>query len=416
MSFSKIFKLIKTSIIFLLMFFLIRHETLQVSGVKLSILWKVPIILYLIVFNLKYIGNKFLMISFLLGISLMINTGFPGNSISDFSELVEILSIPLVYFFAKEKFKNKPQKLQRIIILTSCFFIISAIPFIFNFLESTVEVGATTSLENIGGSGAKLSGIFFHPNIASKVFVVSVLVIIYFYYDGVKTKFLWVFFILIGFYAVYQTFSRTAWITLLIGILYMLFLENKSKKFLYKLAPIFLVLFLVLNNNIVNTDAIYNKLTGSTITKDNASGDLNQLSSNRLVLSIGAWEIFKKSNFIEKSIGYGKIGALNEMEKATGLYLTAHNRILEIFLIGGLITLILYLLYLYIMYKIIFLDKSNLKIKSLLKVLFVLMIIYQIPSHGFPLWVNYIFALLLAYHKILINEQRIQTYIYNRKL
>ncbi len=411
---NKIFDISKNLIFFVLFFFLIRYEAVEFSGFKLSLIWKAPIILFLIIYHSKRISNKLLLISYLTALSLLFNFGFPNNSLSDFSEIVEILSIPLFYFYVIDRYKNKPKVLKKIIVLTVTFFIISSVPFIFNFLEPIVDLKKTTTLENLGGSGNKLSGIFFHPNIASKVYVVSTLVILFFFYKGVKTKTFWLVLILVGMFSIYQTYSRIAWFSFIVATGYLFYKDNKFNKFILRFIPISLIIILAINFSIIDNKSVYNKLVGYSISKGDASGDLNQISSNRLLLYSAVFKIYEKAKLSEKLLGYGKIGALQQMEKNTGLYLSAHNRYFEILLVGGSITLFLYFIYLFFIYKIIFGNKTNIREKSLLQTMFVLMIVYQIPSHGFPLWVNYIFALNLAYFKILKIEKRNKTYIHSR--
>jgi len=157
MSISKINRILITCFLYILFFIIIYNETETLFGVKISILWKAPIIIYLLIFNLKDFNKKLLGISIFLAINLLINTGFPGNSFGDLPEIVDILTLPLVYYFAKNKFKNNPEKLKAILISTCVFFIISTIPFIFNLIE---QRGLIKNLDNFVSSGNMLMEFF----------------------------------------------------------------------------------------------------------------------------------------------------------------------------------------------------------------------------------------------------------------
>ena len=414
MSHTYINKLLKTVFLYLIFFIIIYNETIPIFGIKISMIWKLPIFLFLLIYNLNNIKQIFLFIPILLSINIIINTGFPSGIFGDISEIVQLLSIPLIYYYAKKKFRRKPHKLESILISISSFYIISTLPFIFEILEPR---GLIKELDKFGSSGNMLNGIFFHPSISSKVYVVSTLIIFNYLLDYKRRKKIYYFIFIIGIASIYLSFTRTGWLTFIMGIILLLSYRYGKIKVFFKLSPLILICGFLIFNLIGSDDSLRMRIIGERTYRSNSELDINKLSSNRVFLYFGAYQIITNSNIVEKLIGYGHDGAIEQMGKQTGLALTAHNRFLEIILMGGFISFLLYFMYLYYLYKYAFKSEFNNDIDGLVKTLFILLVIYNFPSHGFPLWCDILFALTLALHKVKQNEIKQNEYdIYYRKL
>jgi len=236
--------------------------------------------------------------------------------------------------------------------------------------------------------------------------VISTIILIYFCFKKFKTTTIHFLILCIGFYSVYASYTRTGWIALILGIFMLYYFGQKKWKFMIKIIPIVLISFFVFKNQIMNNDSVRMRLMGSRVNVDNSELDLDQFSSNRLTLNVGALFIIDKANVVGKLIGFGQVNAITKMGEETGMPLSAHNRFLEITLIGGLISLVVYVMFLIFLYKVIFNVNSNSKITHLLKSLFIILVFFNIPSHGFPLWGNYLFGLAIAYRDLTLDGRK----------
>ena len=399
---------LKEGIIYLLIFILIYFEQTSFGPIKISY-WKLPIIIYMLTFVLKHykVGKEIFVLSIIISLKLIFNLYF-YLGVETFNEATYIIILPLSlnFFYIKYKFNSK--KAVRLLILTASFFLLSALPFIFNLLSQTRSISIYEGQENLNA----LTGIFYHMSISSQIFSVSTIIILfnYNYFSCKKIKHLWFVLIFLGIYCVYAAYTRTGWIMLLIGFIY--FSKFKLDFLRYKILYITSLLSLLIVIPLIFSELdkesfFYKRLVGESTNTTNDDLDLNTLSSGRLLIYQHSLQgVFEEGN-LGILLGIGKDLSTTKNNKIHGVGYVAHNKFIEVFCYGGILALLIFFFYLYSLYKTIAKIRYNNPFKKLIKCLFILMIFTLIPSHGFNMYSDFLFGLLMAI--AFINNRPLQT-------
>jgi hypothetical protein len=337
---------------------------------------KAILIIYFFVNTIKIRKISLLLISFCLFFIFNQNLDFGRGIVF---ELIQIIYFPVCFFYFFKFSKNKNSLLlashiiSYTIIFSSLFFILK----IFNQNELILDQLEVLSSKFEDSDGAFLHfGFFEHPQAASKLYVLSVMIILF-----KKGKRLIDYLALIlGVYLVYITYVRLAWLVLLVSLL-LFVLHQKSKRLkLFFLTALSLSFFFVLPliiNRIFNFTEIVT---------------LSSLSSGRNLLILQSILFIQNISFFDMIFGSGY-----ELVMDTIGY--AHNRFFEVFIFGGLVS---FLLWLAIYKKIFFIIKPFLKGNYLVISILFLILNTMLFSHGFSPYLA-----LLASIAIISNNQKI---------
>lgn len=317
--------------------------------------------------------------------------------ISDFEELIIFLILPISYNTFYFLFKNNNLKLKKTILFLSVFLILSGIPFLLGIIEpvsafNEVRLDFAKSYEM---NSAMLVGFFKHPALSSLIFVFSTVIVwVIGFKENKSKKLVFLFLCFLGCYEVYRAFTRTGWILLvLFPFIFLFFNENYSKT---KKTRIICLLLLGVTLVYSSSQVIQNRVLSQRENSFNQSSNITtKLTSGRdLVIALSLDAIISRGN-MAIFFGLGKKAAL----EITGGTL-AHNRFVEIFVYGGLKSLIIYLFYLFYLLKEILKRKVKNNVYILSVSLYVMMLISLLPSHGLPLWGDVLFGGVIALNRI----------------
>jgi hypothetical protein len=394
-------KLPKYIIFYFFLFFLLYFEDrVSFGGVNLSNIWKLFSVLFfgfvVILKKLQFGISKFDIIIFFLTSSFLFNlNGLIG--FSDLEELILISILPISYYSFYFLFKNNYPKLKRMILSLSVFFIFSGIPFLLGIIEpvSSFNEERLKFAESYQMNSAMLVGFFKHPALSSLIFVFSTVIVwVTGFIDNNSKKLVFLFLCFIGCFEVYRAFTRTGWVLLvLFPLLFLYYSESYSK--IKKIRITFLII-LILTLVYSSSQVIQNRVLSQRENSFTQSDDLvKKIGSGRNLIILLALEsvISKGSSAI--FLGLGKDNAIESSGGAV-----AHNRFVEIFVYGGLKSLIVYLFYLFYLSKEILMRKSKDNIFILSISLYVLMLFSLLPSHGLPLWGDVLFGGVIALNRI----------------
>lgn len=396
---------IKNLFIFIFFFLILYFEDFSLGGVRFAQIWKLPFYFYAINFVLKKMtsDNKKINILFLLGLfvslKIIINPYFNYGFLENVAEAFYFLTLPISVAFFYHKYKSQPGQLHYLLIVLSLFMIISNIPFVLNLVP---QKNNTFSLERFGLIDKfALNGLFYHASITSKILVVSILILLTYYKDKMFKKFdklLILGTILFGIYSLYLCYTRTGWFLLLTGIIVLFTYKEKVAKLIFKTLPLFLLLGFALISYVQSNEALQLRLRGGTTYRQNNEIDASVLTSYRLIIYKNAVDNLYQEGFITVLLGTGKKKATEDMGKIMGTDFIAHNKFIELFQYGGFIALILFIVFVRFLYKLI---KTIPTVKGdyfskLPLTLFVVYFLSLIPSHGFPIWADFLFGLSIA--------------------
>lgn len=397
-------KILKSLFASILLFFVLYYDQTFLGPIKVSHLWKIILFGYItllvVLYSKKRFFNSYFLLGIIAGLSLLVNTTTTQGFQNDLLMFFDIYSLPLfyAYFIKSGEVENNPQRMDRLVLFFALFTILSNIPFLLGILDSPKDIEEILSSEE--DSFRAVTGLFHNASGASKVFTVATLTIVafrnWFLDRGKWYKISWLTLVMIGIASVILSFTRTGWALFILGFSFLLLYKSKTrsriKSFLIIGFVIFLAVILFKSNEL-----LYNRLIGKkegrVYTKD-----INYISSGRGTLYSYSLEIIMESNTPEFLFGYGSKGALDKMQEKIGNRTYPHNRFLEIFLVGGLITFILYLFYIKKLFGLLpRLNHTNITTLEKLPItIFFIYFISLFPSHGLGIYSNILFAAIIA--------------------
>jgi len=278
-----------------------------------------------------------LIICLFLFISL-ISILYSQNQLTSITEWVRISSIFAIYFLTFHLIKTK-YDLQ----LIQKAFLVSAIaPFFVGLLQIITKTGLADE------SGfLRIYSIFAHPNALSYFLVIILTLLIYFFIiaENQKIKIFYLVSIILNFILLIFTYSRGAWLALLITLLLLGVLKYR-KLLLKSLVIISFFTILIFSINLFfqnyNSSIFLNFDLSRRIIKSFSSSHNSSISWR-----IDLWQEMAKTFWKKPFLGYGIGGFEKESLKINGLYAgsyEAHNDYLRLAIELGLIGLTVYIL------------------------------------------------------------------------
>jgi hypothetical protein len=377
------------------------EDRLFLFGTSLSNLWKVGLVglslLYVVVHFGARVPRFFLMTS-LVAMSLALN----GNllfSIDDVEHILLFLVLPLSYYSFYFYGVNNPKSLKFNLIWLSIFFLVSTIPFILSWVQPAegIGVGLISFAESYNLQSNMLIGFFKHPAISSKVFVLSVAVIFSLgvMESGISTvnKVGLVLILFLGFYCLYLSFTRTGWLMMTLFFGWYIF-KAKSLSASKKCIGVIIILsaFLLL---LLYNDAFYSRFFGIREGAVASASIITTLSSGRDIIFFEILGLIFGGDTFTFYFGLG-----SEMFKELNFGGAAHNVFLEYFVLGGLVTLVLFVFWYFMFYRELLRFSNSNGVSPAIFALFYVLLVGSLLSHGFGFYGNILFGGLIAYHRI----------------
>lgn len=390
---TKYFRLTFRIFIFLiLLFILIYIEPLSVGPLKISQIWKSIVVLILFSILIKKKLPIYVWVGLLFALKFLFYIYFPSNILSVFHDFLNGLIFPLWLGFIFVQFKkvnNRNDILVNTTIALALFFIYSTLPFILG-LSSLNPINPREEFLVYGGEGRAIKGLFYGIAPASKMFVISTIVILNTYKKFSKsliTRIIWVVTIIYGSYLVFMSWTRTGWLIFAIALVLSLYYKSKLKNKV--IALIFSLLIIITIYNIfISNQAFRSRLVGKINNEVNISTIVENISMARLSLISVAIDNIKDEGTLGFIFGYGRQHGIELFDKKTGMAISSHNRTFEILESNGIIGLLLYLIFISILlYNIVirykFCSKDYQKLTFVLTFIF---IGFFLISHGTPIW------------------------------
>ena len=370
-------------------------------GTSLSNLWKV----ILVGTSLLFVATKFhkrVPLFFLITLVVAVSLALNGNllfSIDDVEHIMLFLVLPLSYYGFYFYGVNNPKSLKFNLICLSIFFLVSTIPFILSWVQPAegIGVGLISFAESYNLQSNMLIGFFKHPAISSKVFVLSVAVIFSLgvMESGISTvnKVGLVLILFLGFYCLYLSFTRTGWLMMTLFFGWYIF-KAKSLSASKKCIGVIIILsaFLLL---LLYNDAFYSRFFGIREGAVASASIITTLSSGRDIIFFEILGLIFGGDTFTFYFGLG-----GEMFKELNFGGAAHNVFLEYFVLGGLVTLVLFIFWYFMFYRELSRFSNSKGVSPAIFALFYVLLVGSLLSHGFGFYGNILFGGLIAYHRI----------------
>jgi hypothetical protein len=377
------------------------EDRLFLFGTSLSNLWKFTLVsasLLFVIIKFQKRMPRFYLMSLVVAMSLAFN----GNllfSIDDAEHIMLFLVLPLSYYCFYFYGVNNQKKLKFNLICLSSFFIVSTIPFILNWVQPAegISNGLISFAESYKLKSNMLIGFYKHPAISSKVFVLSIAVIfcLGIMEGGISTfNKVWLILIFfIGLYCLYLSFTRTGWLMMALFFGWYIFKDKSlsvSKKFIGVII-ILSIFVLLLNYN----EAFYSRIFGIREGAVASASIITNLSSGRDIIFFKILALIFGGDNFTLYLGLG-----SEIYNELNFGGAAHNVFLEYFVIGGLVTLVLFVFWYFMFYRELSKYSNNGRISPAIFALFYISLVGSLISHGFGFYGSILFGGLIAYHRI----------------
>lgn len=322
-------------LLFIPFFFLFYSESIEVGSMRVSQLWKIPLLGYLIFYLFQYrkkASPAWTQGFYWLSLKHLVNSGSVKHLLGNIQDGISFLFLPLLYNF----FQNAARKetVDKLILTISQYFILTNIPFLFFGLEPQKQ-GLSY------GELTAYTGIFQNQHAMSTIMGICIIVLLYHFkkgaFDTWKTKVYNVCLLALAAYAMYLGFARTGWAMCLLGIFVLFLPSNQNVK--QWLASIMVVLTLAGTFTfmmLANKDFHDRVLDINSVT-----GRQKEIGSGRTEYIGNALELYASGNAFELCFGKSMKDLTDYEYEKTGRHIYAHNGFATLLVTDGMIGVII---------------------------------------------------------------------------
>lgn len=387
--------------LFFLLFFLLHYleGTEEIGGFSFAQLWKMPILLYLLLFNMICLKNRTLFekSAYLLSIEYLLS---PETLIKPISAVITVFKqLPFILFFRYwiVVFNERKGSLEKILYSFAQFICLSTIPFLLGIMH---PLGEYRSAESFGIEGLTyFSGILGSPHAAASYFCASILVLLNgFFLNRFETKaskFYNASLIIIGLISIFKAYTRTGWLMLFVGLLCFV----RLSKVTVRQATVTLFALLISIGGVLylysNNQAFHSRLTGKNIFVYNSGEHLETGGSGRVSFWYNAVNnLWDADNVYYSLFGRGFTQVAEDNFRTTGMRVFSHNQFLDAFSQNGLLGVSLLILFYLFLYS--FIKRRNGEYKQLCNGLFFSNLIFAVFQNEMYFNFAFIFSLAVA--------------------
>lgn len=327
------FPLKKYIFCFIPFFLLFYSENLSVGGLKISQLWKLPLLVYLIYYVFQYrrkLSPGWTQMYYWLSLKHLVNSGAVNRLFANIQDGISFLFLPLVYNFCQNAMHK--DLLRRVLLCVCHYFILTNIPFLFFGMQSQKE-GLSY------GDFQAYTGIFQNQHAMSIIMGIGIIVILYNFklgrFVGWKVKLYNIVVLALGAYSMYLGFARTGWLMCLLGVCILFFPRSLDMK--QWIGIITIVGGLIAGFTFM---MLTNKTFHDRILDINAStGEQRELGSGRGDFIANAIELYTSGNYFELACGKCMDDLKDYEKEKTGMRIFAHNGFITLLATDGAIGL-----------------------------------------------------------------------------
>lgn len=386
---------------FFLLFFLVHYlEGMEdIGGFSFAQLWKTPLLLYLLLFNMMCLKSRTLFekSNYLLSIEYLLS---PETLIRPISVVITVIKqLPFVLFFRYwiVVFNERKESLEKILYSFAQFICLSTIPFLLDMMQPLEDY---RNAEAFGIEGLTyFSGILGSPHAAASYFCASILVLLNGFllnrFQTKASKFYNASLIIIGLVSIFKAYTRTGWLMLFVG----LFCFVRLSKVTVRQATVTLFALLISIGGVIylynNNQAFQARLTGKNIFEDNSGEHLETGGSGRISFWYNAVNnLWNADNVYCSLFGRGYTQVVEDNFRTTGMRVFSHNQFLDSFSQNGLLGVSLLILFYFFLYS--FIKRRNGEYKRLCNGLFFSNLTFAIFQNEMYFNFAFIFSLAVA--------------------
>jgi O-antigen ligase len=377
------------------MFFLSYFEEYQLGSIKIGIIWKsivlAFIVIYLITHSPRRISAHFIFGTLYFFKTLVYVYHSLGYFFIDFSEALKLYILPASFEASsryQRNFKFRSDFLKFLVLWTS----FSCIPFFFGL--HPLEAKENHSLAIYGDAdGSEFAGVFANKHLAAVTLACSLIILFHYFRRNILPKAMVIFCSLICLIGLYQTYVRTGFLALMVGLAVYVFKSFSVKKSIIIIVAVLLISAIFSLVAMEMSPVFVMRMTGTNLYQDEASAD--QIGSGRFDF----WEQALNGPFSEGYSGFlmgvGLEHTKDYMESIIGLRIFSHNGFLDAYQTNGILGFVIFILYFVFLFKFIC-KKCNSNYKPLALALYFQMLIVQLVQGGVFFWYYIMFSVTIG--------------------
>lgn len=325
-------------VLFFPFFLLFYSESIEIGGLRISQLWKIPLVGYLIFYLFQHRRKNaplWTQAYYWLSVKHLFNSGSIKNIFGNIQDGISFLFLPLLYNYFQNAIKIGT--VSKFLLCICQYFILTNIPFLFFGLQTYkqgVEYG-----DIIG-----YTGIFQNQHAMSTIMGICIIVLLYYFKkEELRNWIIKLYNLLLLFlaaYSMYRGFARTGWVMCLFGILILFLPRNISVKQWIGTLVVLLVLaggfsFLMITNKDFHDRILdINRVTGKQ----------KELGSGRADYIANAWKLYASGNAFELAFGKSMKDLTDYEYEKTGHHILAHNGFVTLLATDGALGVLIKLL------------------------------------------------------------------------
>lgn len=384
-------------LLFFPFFLLFYSESLDVGGMSISQLWKIPLACYLAfyLFQHRHLPTpKWAQFQYWSSLKHLVNAGDVTKFMPNVQEMFKFAFLPLLFNYFNNK-QWKAETLKKTLLVVSQYFILTNIPFMLGL--QTLKRGHDY------GNFVAYAGIFRNQHGMTIVMAICIVVILNEFKSGrfqnKASKFYNVCLIVLASYAMYLGFARTGWLMFLLATLVLFFPRNTSVKQWMGIISVSFVL-LVGFVYLFNTDQrFHDRIVGNDL---QTHKQINIDSGRSKYMAI-ALDRYAHGCVSELLIGVSHEEVTEVMKVKTGMKIGAHNGFVDMLAANGIVGLGLMLLFAFSLLAFIW-QRKKCPTAKLAIAMWMMYMSFQTTQGGHMFHSDFLYALIFC-----ILEREYQT-------
>ena len=321
--------------LFIPFFLLFYSEAIDVGGMRVSQLWKIPLLasfIYYLFLHRHKASPAWTQAYYWLSLKHLVNSGCIRNIIGNIQDGISFLFLPLIYNVAHNTLTQRT--LERLLLTISQYFILTNIPFLCFGLQ-THKQGVTY------GDLTGYTGIFQNQHAMSTIMGICIIVLLHFFKKGTfgskAAKLYNASLIALAAYAMYLGFARTGWAMCLIGVL-ILFAPRDIRAKQWIGATI---VASALVGGFVFMMATSENFHNRVLDIDTVTGRQKEIGSGRSEYIANALHLYASGNTFELAFGKSMKDLTDYEYAKTGRRIYAHNGFATLLVTDGAVGVVI---------------------------------------------------------------------------
>lgn len=328
-------KLNKYILLFIPFFLLFYSESINMGGLTVSQLWKMPLLAYLIYYLFQHrhkLSPAWTQGYYWLSLKHLLNSGCIKYMANNIQTGISFMFLPLLFNYFQNKFSK--ENVSKMLLCISQYFILTNIPFLFFGLQANKQ-------GLVYGDIVAYTGIFQNQHAMSCIMGICIIVLLYFFK---KEEFkLWsvriynVLLLILAAYAMYRGFARTGWVMCLIGVCVLFMPRNMNVKQWIGVITVGTAFSVGFAFMMVSNKDFHDRV----LDINRETGKQKEFASGRREFIANALELYTFGNIFELAFGKSMTDLKDYEYEKTGMRIYAHNGFATLLVTDGAVGILI---------------------------------------------------------------------------